>query len=151
MDCVDCHNRPTHIYQPPDHAVDRALLSNEIRRDLPYIKAQAVAALSKDYGTTDQAVTAIAKTIDEYYKTTYPAIHQSRKKDIDASVATLQKIFQTIRFPEMKTDWRTHPNNIGHFIPGCFRCRRSTSTKTAACHEGLQRLPDVLGQKEAGP
>jgi ribosomal protein S27E len=26
-------------------------------------------------------------------------------------------------FPEMKVDWRTHPNNIGHFYNvGCFRC-----------------------------
>jgi hypothetical protein len=23
----------------------------------------------------------------------------------------------------MKVDWRTHPNNIGHYYsPGCFRC-----------------------------
>ena len=28
-----------------------------------------------------------------------------------------------IFFPEMKTDWRTHPNNIGHKDwNGCFRC-----------------------------
>ena len=26
-------------------------------------------------------------------------------------------------FPEMKLDWKTHPNNIGHFyFNGCFRC-----------------------------
>ncbi|MGZ5475828.1 MAG: cytochrome c3 family protein, partial [Thermoanaerobaculia bacterium] len=33
------------------------------------------------------------------------------------------KIFETTRFPEMKVDWRTHPNNIGHMLTlGCFRC-----------------------------
>ena len=153
MDCVDCHNRPTHIYVPPDQAVDRALLENEVQRDLPFIKAQAVAALTKDYGTTDQAVTTIAKDLDEFYKTTYPAVYASRKKDIDASVATLQRIFRTIRFPEMKTDWRTHPNNIGHFYyTGCFRCHddlhvskdgKRVSKDCNICH-------DVLGQKEAG-
>lgn len=153
MDCVDCHNRPTHIYQPPDRAVDRALLANEIPRDLPFIKAQAVTTLTKDYATTDQAVAGIAKDIDTYYKTTYPDIHAARKKDIDRSVASLQKIFQTIRFPEMKTDWRTHPNNIGHFYsPGCFRCHddqhvskegKKITKECNVCH-------DVLGQKEAG-
>jgi len=153
MDCVDCHNRPTHIYQPPDYAVDRALLSNDIRRDLPYIKAQAVAALSKDYGTTDQAVATIAKDIDTYYKSTYPAVHQSRKQDIDTSVAALQKIFRTIRFPEMKTDWRTHPNNIGHFYStGCFRCHDDlhVSKDGQRVTKDCNICHDVLGQKEAG-
>ena len=26
MDCVDCHNRPTHIFVSPDASVDRAML-----------------------------------------------------------------------------------------------------------------------------
>src|ERR1700747_3563416 len=30
MDCVDCHNRPTHIYVPPDKAVDESLLAGRI-------------------------------------------------------------------------------------------------------------------------
>jgi len=153
MDCVDCHNRPTHIYQPPDRAVDRALLANEIRRDLPYIKAQAVAAITKDYATTDQAVATIAKDITDYYKKDYPAVYGARKKDIDSSIAAMQTIFKTIRFPEMKTDWRTHPDNIGHFYyTGCFRCHddqhvskdgKKVTKDCSICH-------DVLGQKEAG-
>lgn len=153
MDCVDCHNRPTHIYEPPDRAVDQALLTNEIRRDLPFIKAQSVATLSKDYGTTQQAVTTIEKDIHDYYRTNYPAVYASRKADIAGAVTELQTIFQTIRFPEMKTDWRTHPNNIGHFYdPGCFRCHddehksrdgKVVSKDCTICH-------DILGQKEAG-
>jgi hypothetical protein len=153
MDCVDCHNRPTHIYQPPDRAVDRALLVNEIRRDLPFIKAQAVAAISRDYATTEQAVAAIDKDLHDYYRTNYPAVYASRKNDVAQAVAKLQTIFRTIRFPEMKTDWRTHPDNIGHFYyTGCFRCHddehKSREGKTVTkectiCH-------DVLGQKEGG-
>jgi hypothetical protein len=153
MDCVDCHNRPTHIYQVPDRAVDKALLANDIRRDLPFIKQQAVTALTKDYATTQQAVDTIAKDLNEYYKATYPAVYSSKRKDIDASVASLQTIFKTIRFPEMKTDWRTHPDNIGHFYyPGCFRCHddahkskdgKVVTKQCNACH-------DVLGQKEGG-
>ncbi len=153
MDCVDCHNRPTHIYQPPDFAVDRALLSNSIRRDLPYIKAQTVAAITKDYATTQQAVDTIASDLTAYYQKEYPDVYSARRKDIEASIAATQSIFKTIRFPEMKTDWRTHPNNIGHFYyPGCFRCHddlhvskdgRRVSKDCTICH-------DVLGQKEAG-
>lgn len=153
MDCVNCHNRPTHIYTPPDLAVDRALLAHDIPRDLPYVKAQAVAALTKDYASTPEALDGIRKDIDTYYSTTYPDVYSKRKKDVDATVAQLHRIFQTIRFPEMKVDWRAHTNNIGHFYyPGCFRCHddnhvssdgKVISKECNICHE-------VLGQKEGG-
>lgn len=123
MDCVDCHNRPTHIYTPPDHAVDMAMLGNDINRTLPFIKQQSVEILSRDYTSTDQAVKAIARDIPAFYAKNHPDVASGRKADIDKSVKQLQTIFQTIRFPEMKVDWRTHPNNVGHFYsPGCFRC-----------------------------
>lgn len=152
MDCVDCHNRPTHIYQVPDRAVDRAMLTNAVARDLPYMKQQAVTALTKDYATTDQAVAGIDKEIRGYYQSSYPQLVQSRKQDIDRSIASLQAIFRTIRFPEMRVDWRTHPDNIGHlYSSGCFRCHddqhvsadgKKISKECNACH-------DVLGQTEA--
>src|SRR5205814_128136 len=41
----------------------------------------------------------------------------------DRTVVEIQRIFQTYFFPEMRTDWQTHPNNIGHlYFSGCFRC-----------------------------
>ncbi|MGC2324657.1 MAG: NapC/NirT family cytochrome c, partial [Terriglobales bacterium] len=30
MDCIDCHNRPTHIYQPPDKSVDDLLTAGRL-------------------------------------------------------------------------------------------------------------------------
>lgn len=153
MDCIDCHNRPTHIYQPPDRSVDRALLANEIDRRLPYIKAQAVAVLTKEYATTDAAVKNIAAELRAYYAKDHPEVAAGRKASIDHAIAKLQDIYRTTIFPEMKTDWRTHPDNIGHFYsPGCFRCHddqhvsrdgKKISKECASCH-------DVLGQKEAG-
>lgn len=123
MDCVDCHNRPTHIYTPPDKAVDTALFANDINRTLPYIKQQSVEILSRDYKSTDDAVATIAKEIPAYYAKNYPDVASGRKADVERAVAQLQNIFKTIRFPEMKVDWRTHPNNVGHFYSqGCFRC-----------------------------
>ena len=49
MDCVDCHNRPSHIYQPPDRAVNEAFLAGRLDPGLPYLKRQAVEVLSKTY------------------------------------------------------------------------------------------------------
>ena len=49
MDCIDCHNRPTHIYYGADEAVDLALEREFIEKDLPYIKREGVRAISDDW------------------------------------------------------------------------------------------------------
>jgi nitrate/TMAO reductase-like tetraheme cytochrome c subunit len=145
MDCVDCHNRPTHVYVPPDRAVDAAIDAGAIDRTLPYVKQQAVAALVKDYATTPAALTGIAKDIPDYYSKTYAALYTSKRPAIDQTVKAVQQIFQNTRFPEMKVDWRTHPNNVGHYLSaGCFRCHddqhvskdgKKISKDCTICHE----------------
>jgi nitrate/TMAO reductase-like tetraheme cytochrome c subunit len=153
MDCVDCHNRPTHIYQPPDKAVDQALLAGRIDRTLPYIKQQAVTTLTKDYESTTQALQTIQKDIDSYYQSSYPDLYKTRKGSIENSVKSLQAIFQTVRFPEMKVDWRTHPNNVGHFYSaGCFRCHddQHASADGKRISKDCEICHNILGQKEAG-
>lgn len=123
MDCVDCHSRPTHIYVSPDRAVDRAMLAGTIDKTLPYVKQQSVAVLAKDYSTTPDAVRAIAAEIPAYYQKTYPDVFRAKKAGVDATVVALQNIFTHTRFPEMRVDWRTHRDNIGHLTSlGCFRC-----------------------------
>src|SRR5438270_869699 len=47
MDCVDCHNRPSHQYVPPDRAVNEGFTSGRLDVSLPYLKQQAVEALTK--------------------------------------------------------------------------------------------------------
>ncbi|HUP47882.1 MAG TPA: NapC/NirT family cytochrome c, partial [Thermoanaerobaculia bacterium] len=153
MDCVDCHNRPAHIYEPPDRAVDQAMLANKVSRTLPYMKSKAVEVLSKDYATTAEAMRAIDSEIHAYYAAEYPELVVSRKGEIDRSVTHLKQVFQTIRFPEMKADWRTHPNNIGHFYSeGCFRCHNDqlVSSEGKRITRECRICHDVLGQAEAG-
>ncbi len=123
MDCIDCHSRPSHIYVPPDRSVDDALLGGRIDPTLPSIKSLAVQALTKEYKTTPEALQTIARDLDDAYKSKYPDIYNQRKAAITQAIAVTQDIFTKNIFPEMKVDWRTHPNNIGHFYyPGCFRC-----------------------------
>ncbi len=123
MDCVDCHNRPTHIYIPPDVAVDQSLLARRLDPSLPFVKQQSVEALTAKYATTDAAMEGIAKAIPQFYETKYPDLSKSKQLEIRAAVDELQRIYRSTTFPEMKLDWRTHPNNIGHFyFAGCFRC-----------------------------
>lgn len=153
MDCVDCHNRPSHIYVPPDRSVDESLLAGKIDRTLPFIKQNAVAVLTKSYTSTPEAMEGIATELDRTYLTKYPQVYSAKQESIKQTISEVQRIFQTTIFPEMKVDWKTHPNNIGHFYyPGCFRCHdgqhvspegKVISKDCSACHV-------VLGQEEGG-
>jgi NapC/NirT cytochrome c family protein len=123
MDCIDCHNRPAHIYNPPDVALDNALAAQRLDVSLPYLKRQAVETLSKPYTSNDEALKSIASSIDGYYRTNYSSLYSQKRSSIDGAIAELQRIYQINFFPEMKTDWQAHPNNIGHLrSSGCFRC-----------------------------
>ena len=123
MDCIDCHNRPTHIYLSPVKAVDQSLDARKLDLSLPFIKAKAVEVLSAQYGSTDDALSQIAANFDAYYKLAYPDVYAAKKASIDENIKELQRLYTTYFFPEMKTDWSTQINNIGHFnAQGCFRC-----------------------------
>jgi nitrate/TMAO reductase-like tetraheme cytochrome c subunit len=123
MDCVDCHNRPAHVYLPPDVAVDQAFVAGRLDPSLPYLKRKAVEVLNNQYETTPDAVKAIAAGLNDFYRTNYPDVYSQKQDSIKGAVTEVQRIFETYFFPEMKTDWQTHPNNIGHlYFAGCFRC-----------------------------
>ncbi|HEY5161584.1 MAG TPA: NapC/NirT family cytochrome c [Terriglobales bacterium] len=131
MDCVDCHNRPTHIYVAPDRSVDESLLARRLDTNLPFIKQQAVEVLAADYKSTDEAMQAIATKLENYYQQKHPEIYQSKQLEVRAAIAEVQRIFRSSIFPEMKVDWRVHANNIGHFTSaGCFRCHDGNHTSS---------------------
>jgi len=123
MDCIDCHNRPTHIYVPPDRAVDDSLLAGRMDASLPFLKQQAVTVLTNTYATTEAAMEGIATDLHKFYLTKYPDLDKNKQNEIRIAIAEVQRIYRSTTFPEMKLDWKTHPNNIGHFyFAGCFRC-----------------------------
>ena len=123
MDCVDCHNRPAHRYLSPDQAVDQSFASGRLDPSLPYLKRQSVEILSKPYNTTGEAVSAIASQLDQFYRTNYADTYANKNAAVQSAIGEVQRIFQTYTFPEMKTDWQAHPDNLGHFyFTGCFRC-----------------------------
>jgi len=123
MDCVDCHNRPAHAYLPPDVAVDQSFAARKLDPSLPYLKRKAVEVLTGSYQTTPQALNSIDTTLNEFYRTNYKDVYAQKQPAIKDAVSELQRVFQNYFFPEMKTDWQTHPNNVGHlYFSGCFRC-----------------------------
>ena len=151
MDCVDCHNRPTHIYVSPDLSVDQSLLAHHIDNSLPFIKQEAVTVLTGTYNTDDAAMQGIAGGIQDFYEKKYPDVAKSKQLEIRNAVAEVQQIFKRTTFPEMKPNWLTHPNNLGHFYsPGCFRCHdgQHVSSDGRVISRDCEQCHTVLSQTE---
>jgi hypothetical protein len=151
MDCIDCHNRPTHIYVPPDLAVDQSLITHKLDASLPFIKVQAVTAMTSKYETTNAAMQGIAKSLHEFYANKYPELAKSKALEIRNAIDEVQRIYRNTTFPEMKIDWQTHPNNIGHFyFNGCFRCHdgQHISPEGKAISKDCNSCHTVFGQQE---
>lgn len=123
MDCVDCHNRATHIYEEPARAVDEAIRLGKIDRSLPYVRREALAAVSGSYPSRADAERGIRAGLESFYRRTYPTQASSWHDRIDAAVMVLVKIWARNIHPGMKIGWGAYPSFIGHSdTPGCFRC-----------------------------
>jgi hypothetical protein len=123
MDCIDCHNRPTHIYHNPYDAVNKMMSIGNIDTALSNIKSVSVDALENSYTTKNAGLDSIKIIIKYYYKTKYPDIFAGNSKAIEKSISIIQNIYDKNYFPEMKVNWKGYPDNIGHmYFPGCFRC-----------------------------
>ncbi len=123
MDCIDCHNRPTHIYHPPALSVNNVMTLGWIRPDLPFAKSVSVKALESPYTTKQSALDSIGIVIREFYRQNYPAIADARKTAIDSTVLEVQRIYSRNYFPRMNVSWKKFPDNLGHlYYKGCFRC-----------------------------
>jgi len=123
MDCIDCHNRPTHVYLPPDRAIDNKILSGEIPRELPFIKKKAMEVVRRQYASQQEAEAAIATELNDWYQKSYPELVREQTEMLPRAVAGVQAAYAENVFPEMKIEWGGYPNHIGHMeAPGCFRC-----------------------------
>lgn len=146
MDCVDCHNRPSHIFAlSADRAVNEAMATGAISKDLPFAKREAVAALTVPYPDRATAEREIASRVSAFYRDGYPALWTSRQADIEHTVRGVQLLHSRNVFPAMKVTFGTHPDNKGHTeFPGCFRCHdeehktrdgKVISQDCSTCHE----------------
>jgi nitrate/TMAO reductase-like tetraheme cytochrome c subunit len=114
MDCMDCHNRPAHRYETPNSAVNLAMALGAIDRSLPYIKTNALFALTRSYTNEATALEGIATILANRY---------ADDPRVRPTIEAVQQIYKDNFFPEMRASWKAYPDNIGHKDwPGCFRC-----------------------------
>jgi len=155
MDCMDCHNRPAHVFDgTPKNAIDRALFIGALDPKIPLIAEVSVALLSQTTVPRDQA--------EAHFKTAIAAAYQGSHPEVKADPAALDKAAKTLAmlylrnvYPELKLGWNRHRSNLGHKVEGvpnagCFRCHDSDHQATLAdgrkkklgqdcdtCHTGL--------------
>jgi hypothetical protein len=154
MDCVDCHNRPSHIFQPPDREIDRAISEGLIDRSLPFIKRESLRIIESEYASGEEAREAISDELGRYYAENYPDVSAQQSDDVNSAARALGDIYSVNVFPQMNVGWNTYPNHIGHQTsPGCFRChsRRMRTTERVEIRSGCDVCHTVLSNREEDP
>jgi hypothetical protein len=154
MDCVDCHNRPSHNYQAPDTEIDVAIRNGLIDQSLPFIKKEGLRIIDAEFASHEEARDTISTELTKYYTENYPDIATARASDIADAATALGDIYSVNVFPQMNVWWNTYPEHIGHQrSDGCFRChgkklrteeRETISRDCDVCHT-------VLAEREVDP
>ncbi|HUX96490.1 MAG TPA: NapC/NirT family cytochrome c [Bacteroidales bacterium] len=155
IDCIDCHNRPSHNYSSPSAFFDKVMITGDVSKKIPYIKQVAMSILSERFTNRDTALMKISDGITDYYKTEIGEYYDTNKDAIDKSIAAIQKEFNLNTFPSMGVRYDVYPEHIGHQeSDGCFRCHndqfrsetgRVISKDCNLCHTIIgQGKPDMM-------
>ncbi len=126
IDCVDCHNRATHIYENQENAIDKRIYDGLINISLPFIKREGLKAVTSGYPDKNAGLEGISNHIFGFYQRQYPELARAKSFIIDSAITSLQEIYSRNIHPEMNITWGTYASHIGHIgTTGCFRCHNS--------------------------
>ncbi len=156
MDCIDCHNRPTHVFDLPGAAMDKALGQGMIDATLPAVKRVGVEALQEAKGEEGD-LESISRKLETHFRGAFGDTYDANAERVNQAIGQVQAIYKRNVFPKMNVTWGTYINNIGHTdFPGCFRCHdgnhatddgRTISQDCTLCHGVLameEESPQVL-------
>ena len=160
MDCMDCHNRPSHTYELAERGVNRALATGDMDRTLPFVRKVALEVLKANYATTEQSERVIPAKFKAYYEKNYPQVAASRAAAVESTAKAVLGVFSRQRVPGDEGDLgRVSRVNIGHTdFDGCFRCHderpstkgdapfRRTATPATSCWRRDEADPKVLAE-----
>lgn len=119
MDCIDCHNRPSHQYGAPNEIVNEAMASGRLDPDVPFLKREATRVLSTEYFTRAGGHDSLATALRARYDSLGVALP-------DDAIEGVKDLFDRHMFPSMRVRWDRYPSHASHFrSAGCFRCHGS--------------------------
>jgi nitrate/TMAO reductase-like tetraheme cytochrome c subunit len=153
MDCMDCHNRPSHSYKSATIYVDNAMISGTVPKELPFIKQAAMNVLKGPFTNKDSSIMYIRDSITNFYRIGYPQLYQTRKALIEKAITGIQTEFSLNVFPYMKASSNNYLNHIGHIeSDGCFRCHsdRHKSDKGRTIRKDCNLCHTIIAQGPTG-
>jgi len=135
MDCIDCHNRPTHIYDMPEDRVDFGLLSERINADIEGIREDSLIVLKHPYATREEARKGIPEHLMKLQELRSEEQAARYAEDIRKAAEYLVEAYLDNVWPEMNVTWGTYRSHLGHPNPdtfegdtaefGCWRCHNA--------------------------
>lgn len=159
MDCVDCHNRPTHIYELPHEAVEAALAAGQLDRSVPWLRREAPRVL-KEIEPGARTADRLAARLVEIYRAEHPGDLPALQGALPAAAPVLADILERNVFPKMKVTWGTYRSNLSHFdldgemsAGGCFRCHdeNHATADGRAISQDCETCHTLLAEKERDP
>ncbi len=156
MDCIDCHNRPTHVYERPRDVVDRAMEHGDLDRELPFLRREALRIIQLKFASQDEAKTGIKAALLDFYAKEYPELAKTKADALAKAADAIYAGYATNVFPQMNIQWGTY-QSFRFDEGGCFRCHngdlkgpedKKISKKCDLCHEVLaesEEEPEILG------
>jgi hypothetical protein len=145
MDCVDCHNRPTHVFDAsPKAAIDLALADGRLDAKIPFVAQIGGELLLRPDGRSGEKM--FRNALADAFRQRQIAVSGS---DLDRTARVLAEIYRVNVYPELNLGWGTYRSNLGHDgDTGCFRCHdnqhvakladgttRTLSQDCDSCHE----------------
>lgn len=166
MDCTDCHNRATHIYDgTPDAAVTRAFTDGRLDRNVPWLYQASLGVLKTATPARQDAEAQFRLALDQSYGRDHAGQKPAGEK-LDRAAHALAELYRRNVYPKMNLSWNNYPSQIGHGGPDpgtskaqCFRCHagdhqtadgQELSSKCELCHEVVAKdelpadLPDEI-------
>ncbi len=127
MDCVDCHNRPTHVYDSLEERVDLGLYSKKIDSAIEGIREDSLVVLQKEYSSRAQAKEQIVENLLHLQAERHgPDFVADNEQNLIQSGVYLLDAYMANVWPKMAVTWGTYKGHNGHQDEdagfGCFRC-----------------------------
>ena len=164
MDCIDCHNRPSHVYKLPAQELDTAMEQGLIAADLPYVKREGMRLLQEEWGSHDEARQAIPAALSAFYADSYPDLVDARADEISAAAEAsgrpaLVLVHSNIGFGSPKQDTSGVHGSPTELIASKTRTpdgrrefiERSRLLDQLVQHGNHRRDPDSRAQQHDGP
>jgi hypothetical protein len=149
MACIDCHNRPTHIFDAsPAAALDKAIATGRIDVKIPFVAQIGAELLLRPDARRQDAEAFFREGLAEAFRKKTLAVSTEQ---VAQTAKVLADLYQLNVYPDMKLGWGSYRNNLGHAGDGgCFRCHdkehsmklpdgtvKTMSQDCDGCHERL--------------